>query len=50
MKISKSSKSKIKIVLFLILLLVVFVASMILVAKQTFSERKAGESFSELDY
>ena len=46
----KTKKKNVKLILFFILLLAIFIAIICLVAKQTFSEKKAAESLSEIDY
>ena len=46
----KVKKNNAKLIIFLILLLAIFVAVTTLVARQTFSEKKANESLSEIDY
>lgn len=46
----KTKKKNVKLILFFILLLAIFAAVTTLVAKQTFSEKKAGETLSEIDY
>jgi|GEM_PF-1618520 len=46
----KTKKKNVKLIFFFILLLAIFVAVATLVAKQTFTEKKAGESLNEIDY
>lgn len=46
----KAKKNNAKLIIFLILLLAIFVALTTLVARQTFSGKKANENLSEIDY